>query len=482
MKKKLILVLTVVSAVLMCTALLFACTGKDAGEPEGKTVYDINMKLNDNVLQCTQTATVTNVYKDGLTELTFMLYPNAYSENAVSKAYTEKLARYGGVEITELKVNGTPAEFTLGEDNASITFNIPSCKKGDKIETAFVYAVTLPECNLRLGTCNGYYNLSNFYPQLAVFDGENFRCDKFTTVGDPVVSEVSDFKVNVDIPENLVAACAGTVGESSINDGRKTFTVEGKNMRDFAMVLNESFKVCTGVWNDITVSYYSVDEATSSENTALAVNAIKTFSENFGDYPYKTFTVAVTPFSADGMEFSGLVYIADDSSDFEETIIHETAHQWWYNIVGSDNINSAYLDEGLTTFTTAYYYLLNGNEAKYGEKVTEIEEAYLKYERLQKMRGDSASLAINKSVYEYTDYKYVMLVYYKSSLMFKNLYDTMGKSKFNKALSVYAKENRFRFADVNDLSNAFGKAYGSDMSGLINGWLSDNAVLTALAY
>jgi aminopeptidase N len=39
----------------------------------------------------------------------------------------------------------------------------------------------------------------------------------------------------------------------------------------------------------------------------------------------------------------------------EKTIAHESCHQWWYNLVGNDEIDYLFLDEGLTCWSTDYY-------------------------------------------------------------------------------------------------------------------------------
>lgn len=471
--------LSAVALCLIVAVLFFGCTDKKTEISDGKPSYEINVKLDGNNLFCTQKATVTNVYREGLDELVFLLYPNAYAEGAEHRAYSAKLPRYGGIELTRLNVDGAETEFAMGEEGQSASFAVPAMAMGDAAEIYMEYSVVLPECALRLGKIRGYYNLSNFYPQLAVFDGEGFRRDLYTAVGDPVFSPVADFKVHMDVPEELVAACPGKVSGEKAADGRKNFTVSVDNARDFALALNADYVVTNGVWNDVTVNYYHTGDETASERTALAVNAIKTFSEAFGDYPYETFTVAVTPFGAEGMEFSGLVFISDEAEDAGSAIVHETAHQWWYNLVGNDNVNDGWLDEGLAAFTTAYYHLLNGDETRFAAELELAEKAYFKYEKLQKLRADGGVVSMTRSIHNYTEYQYNMLAYNKGALMFKNLYDTAGGDKFNKALSYYVRENRFKTAGREELAAAFGKAMKCDAAGLIGGWLSDTAVLTS---
>ena len=39
----------------------------------------------------------------------------------------------------------------------------------------------------------------------------------------------------------------------------------------------------------------------------------------------------------------------------EKVIVHETAHQWWYGLVGNDQIDEAWLDESLATYSEVIY-------------------------------------------------------------------------------------------------------------------------------
>ena len=62
------------------------------------------------------------------------------------------------------------------------------------------------------------------------------------------------------------------------------------------------------------------------------------------------------------MEYPNLVYI--DYNRFSQSniiileyiIAHEIAHQWWYGIIGNDQINSPWIDEALTEYSTILYY------------------------------------------------------------------------------------------------------------------------------
>jgi len=459
---------------IMTVLLLFACNGKTDVKNEAVTDYEIEVNFSEEGLKCSQKTTVVNNYKEGLEELVFMLCPNAYSEHTANKAYITKLSEYGGLTVSSVSVDGVNVEVTYDEDKYYMTVPVSSMPLKERRVIDIKYEVKFPACNLRLGKSGDYYNVSNFYPQIATYSDEGFRKDRFYYIGDPIVSERANFSVTVKAPEEMVVACPGEVTES-VADGVKTLVATEKNMRDFAFTASKNYTVKTCEKNGVTVKYYSVGERDYSET---AGNVISTFSENFGEYPYKNYVVAETDFSAEGMEFSGMSFISDEAQDFENTVIHETVHQWFYNIVGSDNVNSPYLDEGLTTFMTEYYYSLAGQEEKFSAGMNKIREAYLSYERLQKMRGEKAVLAVNKSIYDYSEYSYSMLVYYKTAMMFDHLRETAGKSKFDKAIKNYVSANYFKWGNINSLTECLQKSMNCDVEGLINGWCENATTAT----
>ncbi len=66
----------------------------------------------------------------------------------------------------------------------------------------------------------------------------------------------------------------------------------------------------------------------------------------------------------DGMEYDGLYFLSrafynlysGQPTDYLVAIAaHETAHQWWYGVVGSDQANEPWLDEALCTYTERLY-------------------------------------------------------------------------------------------------------------------------------
>lgn len=455
--------------IIIMALCLFACKKKEAQKSD--IAYTINLSQEENIVKCSQSTEIANVYCKDLDSLTFNLYANAYREDALNKAYTEKLSSYGGIDIVSVSIGGNRCQYTLSDDKSFLFVTIPALALKDVVVVDMEYSITLPKCNLRMGISGNAVKLANFYPQLAVYGEDGFRKDVFSAIGDPIFSEAADYKVSITVPENSVVASSGSlISEERTLKGNILKYFAGK-IRDFAMVIDSNLKLSEVSCGDTKILYYHYDDPKPNETLKYAFDALTVFNESFGSYPYETLSIVMTDYDLGGMEFGRLVYIANDISDIEGAIVHEIAHQWWYGIVGSDCINDAYLDEGLTTYSTLYYYKKIYGQEKFDACVKNIVDSYVLYERIQTMRKTGSDLSINKSIYDFTSYQYDMLVYKKGAMMFNHIMKTMGEEKFNKALKGYASSNSYKIADSESLISALNKEYGSDIGGIVRGWL-----------
>lgn len=468
MRKFLLIILLVLMAFMG-----FSCKKSNLGTANSKYIIDII--LDDN-LTAKQTIIIKNVFKDNLTQLKFHLYPNAYRKDAESKAYDFDLANYGGIEITMLKVNNKGAYFSLNQDKNIMTVRLPKQKLKDEIKVYMEYKVTLPECNLRLGKYNGVYNLGNFYPILAYYEDGKWREDKFSTIGDPFLSSINDYEVTIKSVPDLVIACTGDIESSQIEDNTKVTTIKAKSVRDFAIVASNKFSTMTRMVKSTMVYYYYYNDENPNSTLKTAANAIELFSKAFGQYPYNSYRVVETPFNHGGMEYPMLVYISSTINEEErkDTVIHETAHQWWSVIVGNDSINDSFIDEGLATFSTAYYYLLNKQESKFKEKNSQYNSNYLNFINRRQISDTEYIPSMNKSLYEFSADEYNAICYDKASMMFKSIYDLIGKRKFEKSLKLFFDNKQFGVANRQDLYSSFNKASGLNVGKIFETWINGN--------
>lgn len=86
-------------------------------------------------------------------------------------------------------------------------------------------------------------------------------------------------------------------------------------------------------------------------------NSVRYFTLLFGDYPYPAFGAAFHPF-AFGQGFPSLLMIppTDRAGKFTyQFIAHETAHQWWGNIVAWRSYRDQWLSEGFAEYSGILY-------------------------------------------------------------------------------------------------------------------------------
>lgn len=455
--KKIVFILLIIAVMI----IFFACNKKDEEIAQTKYVIDIELYENDAVLM--QKVFFTNPYEETLETLVFNLYPNAYAKDAKNKAYKEKLLRYGGIELTEVSVNGEAAEFTLSETKHQVTVTVPALGKGDGAEIFFRCIVTIPDARLRLGRYNGVYNMGNFYPVLAVYENGSFRDDEFSIVGDPFYTSVADYDVTIRTHKDLFIAAGGDA-YTTVEGDRKVLKTTLSNSRDFAFCASRNFKVLEQNAGKVKVRYFYLNDKKAEESLLTACQAIERFGKAIMDYPYPTFNVVETYFDYGGMEYPSLVYVSTTALDKNQIIVHETAHQWWYGIVGVDGFNEAYIDEGLATFFEGYFYNLDGDRLRFNEHAKKLKTDYASYYAMNR-KNDNFSAVLKKNLSSFGETEYDSICYMRSAIMFRQAYDILGSEGFEKSLKILCSENAFGEINTEKLLDAFNRGYGRNVEG-----------------
>ena len=135
-----------------------------------------------------------------------------------------------------------------------------------------------------------------------------------------------------------------------------------------------------------------------------ATDSLSKFEEMFCDYPYSSYTVVQTEFLQGGMEYPTLSFISDklNESLYIDAVIHETAHQWWYGIVGNNEVDNAWLDEALAEYsTTLFYKLCPDYSVDFEKRISDAMTSYLLYIDLYKP-GAAADTSMDRTLAEYS--------------------------------------------------------------------------------
>jgi hypothetical protein len=168
------------------------------------------------------------------------------------------------------------------------------------------------------------------------------------SVGDPFVTASSPFvRVRVDAyRDDLVFATSG----AEVAHSGSSWTFEASDVRDFNLTASTSYEVATRNVAGTNIRFF---HRTMSPEPVLdiAARAFARFSERIGPYSYPFLNIAeVGPWAP--LESPSLFWLPDNAPArlLPWMTAHETAHQWFYSVVGNDQAREPFADEAITDF------------------------------------------------------------------------------------------------------------------------------------
>ncbi len=469
-----------VIAVLFAILPIVGCINEDV---VGRNFYDIDVVYDEKThsLDCSMSVSYVNNSDAILDELCFHLYPNAYREDAQFKAVEESVKdeaytfgeSYGRIDIESVKRSGKECEWSVeGMDDDILV--VPLLKEVEPTERVLLdidFTVYIPQVKHRLGWMGDTVNCGNWYPIACVKTQTGFDTSPYYFNGDPFWSDCSDYKVSITVPSTLSVAVSGK-SERKENGVNTIYESTLQKARDFAFVIGKFDTLSAKVNNIDVIYYYSKD--TDAENTLkCAVDALSFFSERFGSYPYSVFSVVETCFIYGGMEYPGLVYVSNvlNKSMSKESVIHETAHQWWYAKVGNDQINHAWMDEGLAEYSTTLFYEFNPSYGvTYKQRMADAMSAYIVYCDVTSYDG-----VMDRNIGEFSSFDYTYVTYLKGALMFDTIRKSIGDKAFFNALKNYSAKFAFDCATPQEMINVFEQSTNRQLKSLFDSFLYGEA-------
>lgn len=461
------------------------------------SVYDINLEyFDDNNINATENLKYVNNTNKQLNEIKFHLWAKAFNEGAkntpVSKineasAYPKGIPNYGTFNITKVLVNNNAATYSYGkEDEDILVVSNLELKKGKSLNIYFEFNFKLPYINHRYGYGDNTINLANFYPIACVYENDEWDTSSYHSNGDPFYSDLSNYNVTFTCPNDFVVAHTGALDKTdTLNNNRKKLYMSQICVRDFAIVLSNKFNVIEDNIDGVNVKYYYYKDDNPEYSLNTACLSIATFSNLFGKYPYSTFSVVECNFVHGGMEYPNLVYISDaveNVGDYQNVIIHETAHQWWYGLVGNSAFKYGWLDEGLTEYSTLLFYEQNPSyNVDIEESIKASTNSYVFFVDIYSTYLEDLDTSLNRSIDEYdTEYEYVYMAYVKGMLLFDNLREVVGDKKFFKGLKYYFEENKFTNVTPDTLIDNFSKVCNVNLKSFFDSWINGDVIIQSV--
>jgi len=435
--------------------LVTSCSGKDEPWPEKLSLENIKLETGEFVLPSFRNvmdrlSRYSHSYRihlsvnrdlaraEGIMEISWF---NSSAINLPELQFRLLTNQRGNAPLSILSVKGGESDlpFTISEDKSTLTVALPAkLTPGHTADLTILYELdfsTPPVYYFNFARIddNGF-SIPYFYPVASRIVRGEWETDTLAKGGDLLSAESSRFYVEVETDRDVTIIASGREeGEwQAENRQRKAFTAGP--VRDFYICALKNPLILEGESGETRIASYSSREhkAASQRAISAAKESLRLLGEEFGTYPFAELKILSLPTSALGIEFPGLIVLKEELYDnpdgnlFEPTVVHEVAHQWFYSLLGNNQLRAPWIDEGLAQYSLwLYYHRLYGSLG--GEAIIRSFE-----ERLQ--RVENRTLSIGKKVSAYRGTEYGAIIYGRAPLFFLDLRELMGEEALHSFL------------------------------------------------
>jgi hypothetical protein len=213
---------------------------------------------------------------------------------------------------------------------------------------------------------------------------------------------------------------------------------------------------------------------------------LKYYGEWYGPYPYGHITIVDPAWQsgAGGMEYptlftAGSRWLAPAGVTTPEGVtVHEAGHQFWYGIVGNNEFEDAWMDEGFNTFSTAraiaQVYDPNYLAVRYfgGFIPWVFKDVVIRREtdgnRLAGYRRDERSDAQSTPTFEYFPTTGGSITYNKTALWLNTMERWLGWPTLQRILSTHFSRWKFKHPGPADFFMTASEGAGRDLTGFFD--------------
>ena len=326
------------------------------------------------------------------------------------------------------------------------------------------------------------------------------------------------YDVKITVPQNYIVGATGGAAKSTEQNKDSTITHQfyQEDVHDFAWVTSPDLVPTVRKFRHINIEegerserHHPLKEVTvilltqpQHDNLIdryfnATFNALRYYGEWYGEYPYDAITVVdpANGSASGGMEYPTLFtggtnrYSPKETSSPEGVTVHECGHQWWYALVGNNEFEEAWLDEGFNTYSTdrtinagwkpfkliRYFFGGPGANSYVGIPfvVSAADEPPLgPSDRGIRFQGKNDIMARKGWEYYQT---YGLNSYTKPALSLIMLERYLGEEMMYRVMRTYHHRFRFKHPTTSDFINVVNEVSGKNMGWFFeNTWFSSN--------
>jgi hypothetical protein len=373
----------------------------------------------------------------------------------------------------------------------------------DTIDIELAWTGKIPRPFARTGYVDDYYFIAQWFPKLGVLEDRGWNAHQFHAATE-FYSDYGVYDVRITLPGEFVVGATGcgpsvtpdssggcgAVEAVENKDGStKTHRYWAADVHDFAWTASPRFIDVTSMFEHpglpsvemrlLLQPEHAGQEARHFDATAAT---LRYYGEWFGPYPYSHITIVDPAFQSGsgGMEYptlftAGSRWIAPSGvAQPDRVTIHEAGHQFWYGIVGSNEFEHAWMDEGFNTFSEARATEAAGIPNHLGVRffggfvpwtIDEISfSRATDGNRLAGYRENAEADAQVTPTFRYWPGTATFITYNKTALWLHTLERHLGWPALQRIMSTYFERWKFRHPQPTDFFAVVNEVAGRDMN------------------
>ncbi|MGF1511255.1 MAG: M1 family metallopeptidase [Myxococcota bacterium] len=407
-----------------------------------------------------------------------------------------------------------------------LPFSIPP---GEEVELELAFESQLPHVVARSGYHGSFHMVSQWFPKLCVledsyrrvedprfgaldrFHEPRWNCHQYHATSE-FFSDYGRYRAALTVPEAWVVGATGVLQRvRKAQSGFLTYEFEIDAVHDFAWTADRRFQRQERTFDaeqevssdelhevsrllglppeDLELTDVQVILLVQPEHSTYADRyfraafaAIKWFGLWYGAYPYPVLTIVDGPRGAGeamGMEYPTLIAggvtwpSPDPNGPPVGVTVHEFGHQYWYGLVGTNEFEEAWLDEGFDTYSSGKVMdrvfrprrsvpRLGGVPLTPWFRHWQPTDSDLFKVGTRWMPDRDAVLRVSWN-YESTR-SYAVNSYLRAALTLLQLEELLGPSVMAQAMRRYHQEFRFRHPTSEDFMATVQQVSGRDLS------------------
>ncbi len=483
--------------------------------------YDIDVKLNaaTKILDGKEILYWRNTSNDTIYDLQFHLYLNAFKNTESTFLQSGRIGTrgadlfgegddiWGWTEVTSMKMGNdidlTPQiEFYQPDDDNDkdqTVIRVPlvdslAIMPGDTIQLEIDFQAKLPQIMARTGFSRDYFFVAQWFPKIGVYEAPGQRyategqwnCHQFHG-NTEFFADFGVYNVRMTVPENMIVGATGVLQEEKENaDSTKTYYYRAEDVIDFAWTASPNFLEFTDEWEHVKVRLliHPEHENMAPRYLESAIKTIEYFDKHVGKYPYPNLTIIDPPSfgaASGGMEYPTFItgisfsFLPEGVRSVEGVTAHEFAHQYFMQLIASNEFEEAWLDEGFTT-----YMENRALDATYGKKNAEIDFMGIQMGNRESRRAgyvgmENPKIAENfRPGWEFKHGGYGTITYNKTATWLSTLEGIVGLETMDQIMQTYFERWKFKHPCARDFIEIVNEVTGEDMQ-----WFFDQVLYSA---